>query len=209
MSVTENKRRITGVVLAGGLSSRMGQDKALLPCLDADSPYKNQLQRSAAIMEQLKNKGDISQWVISRREPLNLGFPFETQFIADTIAEKGPLGAIYTLLAEVKNDSDFILLLPVDLPLLTASDLVPLIEMALSETTACYYQQHFLPLLLPVNDEIFEYVREQVIHSDGNLSIRGLLKEFPSQAVPYDEEVQKFLTNANTPEQWQAIQKQI
>lgn len=199
-----NNSRIVAAVLAGGLSSRMGTDKALL----LDNQQRSQLQRACSVVQPLVDDGVIQKIVVSRAlnpaEQQRLG----CEFIPDLVKEKGPLGAIYSLAQTLKNQCDYLLLLPVDLPFIQASNLNTLIAQGLEKQAACFYQDHFLPLLLPLSDQLFEYLSLQLSSAEGNLRVRGLLTELGSQAITYNED-EKFLTNANTPEQWQAIQKQI
>ena len=204
MGMQFDNPRIVAAVLAGGLSSRMGTDKALL----LDNQQRSQLQRACAVIEPLVADGVIQKMVVSRA--LN---PAEQQllgceFIPDLVEEKGPLGAIYSLAQSLKNQCDYLLLLPVDLPFIQSSNLSTLIDQGLKKQSACFYQNHFLPLFLPLSEQLLEYLSLQLSSSEGNLRVRGLLTELGSQAITYNED-EKFLTNANTPEQWQAIQKQI
>ena len=204
MGMQLDNPRVVAAVLAGGLSSRMGTDKALL----LDNQQRSQLQRACAVVEPLVADGVIQKMVVSRA--LN---PAEQQllgceFIPDLVEEKGPLGAIYSLAQSLKNQCDYLLLLPVDLPFIQSSNLNTLIDQGLKKQSACFYQDHFLPLFLPLSEQLLEYLSLQLSSSEGNLRVRGLLTELGSQAITYNED-EKFLTNANTPEQWQAIQKQL
>lgn len=196
--------RIIAAILAGGLSSRMGTDKALLQ----DNQQQSQLQRACSVIQPLIDDGLVLKTVVSRafnsEEQQQLG----CEFIPDLIEEKGPLGAIYSLVQALKSQCDYLLLLPVDLPFIQTSNLSTLINQGLENQSACFYQGHFLPLFLPLSDPLIQYLEQQLNCENGNLSVRGLLTELGSQAIPYNED-EKFLTNANTPEQWLAIQKQI
>jgi molybdopterin-guanine dinucleotide biosynthesis protein A len=200
-AVTE---RVIAAVLAGGLSSRMGQDKALLQ----DNQQQTQLQRACSVLRLLMDDAVIQKMVVSRSfnetERQETGY----EFIPDLIEKKGPLGAIYSLVQALKNQCDYLLLLPVDLPFIQASNLNVLINQGLEKQSSCFYQNHFLPLFLPLNKQLTDYLKVQLEADDGNLSVRGLLKELYSFTLSYNEEEQ-FLTNANTPEEWQAIQKQL
>lgn len=197
-------RRIIACILAGGLSRRMGTDKALL----RDSQQQNQLQRACTVIQPLIGAGVIQQTVISRafnpEEQQQLG----CEFIPDLVEEKGPLGAIYSLVQALKNQCDFLLLLPVDLPLIQTSNLTELISEGLKNRSACFYNNHFLPLFLPLSKQLIQYLEMQLNSDEGDLSVRALLTKLSSQVISYNDD-EKFLTNANTPEQWLAIQKQI
>ena len=182
----------------------MGSDKALL----LDNQQRSQLQRACAVIEPLISDGVIQKMVVSRALSPAEQQLLNCEFIPDLIEEKGPLGAIYTLAQSLKHQCEYLLLLPVDLPFIQASHLKTLINQGLEKQSACFYQKHFLPLFLPLSDRLIQYLERQLKSVDGNLRVRGLLTELGSQAITYDED-EKFLTNANTPEQWQAIQKQL
>ena len=99
MGMQSDNPRIVAAVLAGGLSSRMGTDKALL----LDNQQRSQLQRACAVVETLVADGVVQKMVVSRA--LN---PAEQQlmgceFIPDLVEGKGPLGAIYLSGAVVKK----------------------------------------------------------------------------------------------------------
>lgn len=196
--------RIVAAVLAGGLSRRMGTDKALL----LDNQQRSQLQRACTVIKPFIADGVIQKMVVSRAlnsvEQQQLGY----EFIPDLVEQKGPLGAIYSLVQSLKNQCDYLLLLPVDLPFFQPDNLNTLIDQGLRKESACFYQDHFLPLFLPISDQLIQYLEQQLNSEDGNLRVRSLLTELGSQAISYHED-EKILTNANTPEQWQAIQKQI
>ena len=182
----------------------MGSDKALL----LDNQQRSQLQRACAVIEPLISDGVIQKMVVSRA--LN---PAEQQllgceFIPDLVEEKGPLGAIYSLAQSLKTQCDYLLLLPVDLPFIQPPHLSTLINQGLENQSACYYQENFLPLFLPLSDRLIHYLEIQLNDAQGNLSVRRLLTELGSRAITYNED-EKFLTNVNTPEQWQAIQKNL
>lgn len=194
--------RIVAAVLAGGLSRRMGTDKALL----LDHQQRSQLQRTCSVIRPLIDNNVIHKTVVSRAlnpaEQQRLG----CEFIPDLVEQKGPLGAVYSLAKSLKNQCDYLLLLPVDLPFIQPPHLSTLINQGLENQSACYYQENFLPLFLPLSDRLIHYLKSQLNDAQGNLSVRGLLTELGSRAITYNED-EKFLTNANKPEQWQAIQK--
>lgn len=95
--------KILGVVLAGGLSSRMGQDKASLPWND----NQDLLHRAIEILK-------VSQqevWISGREVA---GF----HCVLDIVPRQGPLGAMHALShALAATDWDAIAVLPCDMPL--------------------------------------------------------------------------------------------
>lgn len=168
-----------GVVLAGGKSSRMGTDKAQL--LRGQQPM-------LAFCEQLLSECGVKEIRISRNIE---------QGIRDVFPECGPLGGIYSSIRDLNNTA--VLILPVDMPLLNAEDLRQLIAQGERFKVPTYYQDCYLPLYLPVNEQVIDYLHQQLSHN-GNLKVRGLAEQFGGRALPSLGLAN--LINTNTPQQW-------
>jgi molybdopterin-guanine dinucleotide biosynthesis protein A len=181
-----------GIVLAGGLSSRMGQDKAQLPRDNATMlDFSKQLLISAGI-KHVVTSGD-------------------KHGVNDLVVNAGPMGGIYSVLKQYKPKA--ILVLPVDLPLMTSQTLSQLKQAGELSKKACYYQAqqqiHFLPLYLPITAfvELFlaksfqEFTEKKTTKGP---AIRSLLQQVPYQVLTSPKE--QVLFNSNTPEQWQQAQ---
>ncbi|MGB1261941.1 MAG: molybdenum cofactor guanylyltransferase [Cognaticolwellia sp.] len=183
-----------GVVLAGGKSSRMGQDKA---SLIRDS--ENMLSYSQTL---LKDAGS-TQVVISGGE----------HGIEDVIENIGPLGGIASIISQFKPQA--LLILPVDLPLMTALELMKLKQLGELSQRACYFNDNYLPLYLPVNAYVEQFFQQPLAprsrqsdrhkstrkHQLAGPSVRSLLSQVPHRAITPQNN--QCLFNANTPEQWQ------
>ena len=127
-----NKPAFSVLVLSGGKSSRMGRDKALLQ-LDGQTL----LERSKRLGEAL----GAQQVLVSRNEP---------GFIQDLVHDAGPMAGIAAALPHCLTD--WLLVLPVDMPLLTPAALEPLF---LSSCPAGSFIEAFpLPVLLGKTDEL-------------------------------------------------------
>jgi molybdopterin-guanine dinucleotide biosynthesis protein A len=185
------KTQCSGVILAGGLSSRMGSDKAELRRGDS-----SMLAFCQAVLEDAQI-GDIH---ISR----NVG-----EGIKDIFEQCGPLGGIYSVLKTVSSSSAepfsavlsfAVIVVPVDMPLLQAEDLSQLIEHGQKINRPVCFADCYLPLYLPVNIEVINYLEDQ-LSNDGNLKIRGLIKRFDGVELAHQN--QSLLVNTNTPQQWQ------
>jgi len=190
-----------GVVLAGGLSSRMGQDKAKL------------LRNSTDMLnfsKQLLIDSGISNIVVSGDE----------YDIPDKVKKSGPVGGIYSVLSSFPQAKS-LLILPVDLPFMTKKSLTDLrIKGELSQK-ATYFEGHNIPLYLP-NNAYTELFFSKIFSNDllaisgkksekatkkNGPSIKALLQQIPHQAIQCGDN--KALFNTNTPEQWQQAIKEF
>ena len=118
---------IDGVVLAGGLSSRMGEDKALLKRDERDMlTYTADLVSSLSIERLLisrneattisyqPNDADGDAYNCAHKSAYNCAHKFEV--FNDVVAGVGPLGGIYSV--AIQSKADALIITPVDLPLL-------------------------------------------------------------------------------------------
>lgn len=205
-----------GVVLAGGLSSRMGQDKAKL--------LRNATDMLNFSKQLLVNSG-LNNIVVSGDE----------YDIPDKVKQSGPVGGIYSILSSFPQAKS-LLILPVDLPFMTAETLANLrIKGELSQK-ATYFEDHNIPLYLPNNAYVELFFSKMFSNNSlaSNLlvksssaknlltnsgktsgkatkkngpSIKALLQQIPHQAIQCGDS--KALFNTNTPEQWQQAIKQF
>ncbi len=114
---------ISGFVLAGGRSSRLGRDKALLPWppnLFAEGNSQTLLQHSIARLESVCTTVSIC----ANRDDL----PFAEAIIPDALPGSGPLGGIVAALEH--STTDWNLMLAVDLPVLPVEVLQALVACA-------------------------------------------------------------------------------
>ncbi len=193
-----------GVVLAGGKSSRMGQDKAQL--------QRNQ-QDMLSYSKSLLTAAGSSQVVISGDE----------HGISDIITNIGPLGGIQSIVSQFKPKA--LLILPVDLPLMTAPELARLKQIGELSQSACFFADNYLPLYLPVNAFVEQFFQQPLMtkkliqplsesknnksktNSSRGLSgpsVRSLLNQIPHKVIQAKDNNSLF--NTNTPEQWQQAQ---
>ena len=124
-----------GIVLAGGQSRRMGQDKAKL---------KRNNTEMLSISKQLLLDTGVQEVLIS-------GSDYDVQ---DIYPQLGPMGGIYSSLqhiAQLGKACEGVLILPVDLPLLTSKTLQQLKTVGELSGKATYFNTHSLPLYLPLN----------------------------------------------------------
>ena len=185
-----------GVVLAGGLSSRMGKDKAALIRNDM-----NMLNYS----KQLLTQSGIKDICVS-------GNGYD---VPDLFPNLGPMSGIYSVLKHYRPKA--LLILPVDLPLMDSHSIARLKQVGELSTKAVYFEDNFLPLYLPVTAYVEQFF-EQQLSSLGKASMnnkkltkgpsmKALLKQTPSQAIV--PENANSLFNSNTPHEWREAQSQF
>jgi len=170
----------SSILLAGGRSSRMGKDKALLRF------------GSVSLLDYMQKKlselgcGDI---IVSRNQP---------GFIGDRINDQGPLSGLHACLPHCRFSR--VLVVPVDMPALSNDALLPLVN---HEGSAVYYQDCALPCVLTNSSELIADIEQQLMTSNGRRSVFALLQRFNAQALPLRNESE--LVNTNTPEQWSQL----
>jgi molybdopterin-guanine dinucleotide biosynthesis protein A len=216
MNATLFNQVCLGVVLAGGKSSRMGTDKALLmrenTAVNGQARGKeNMLSYSKNL---LKNIG-INNIVVS-------GYVDGTDvnsenYVTDQFADLGPMGGIYSVIKKYQPKS--LLILPVDLPLMTKETLAQLKIKGELAQKACFFTDHFLPLYLPHNAFVEQFFTTHFMqYLQGNSSgltkingktkkgpsIRSMFAQIPHKALPIKSP--QCLFNSNTPQEWQQAQ---
>ncbi|MBA6233182.1 MULTISPECIES: molybdenum cofactor guanylyltransferase [unclassified Colwellia] len=216
MSTTLYNQACLGVVLAGGKSSRMGTDKALLmrenTAVNGQARGKeNMLSYSKNL---LKNIG-VNNIVVS-------GYVDGTDvnsvnYVTDQFADLGPMGGIYSVIKKYQPKS--LLILPVDLPLMTKETLAQLKIKGELAQKACFFIDHFLPLYLPNNAFVEQFFTTHFMqYLQGNTSgltksnskikkgpsIRSMFAQVPYQALAIKSS--QCLFNSNTPQEWQQAQ---
>ncbi|PCJ49237.1 MAG: hypothetical protein COA74_06640 [Gammaproteobacteria bacterium] len=184
--------KTVGVVLAGGLSSRMLEDKSQLIW-----QQNTLLEHTKKLLE----KAGCSEVIVSHNQL--------QACVKDRYLQSGPLAGIEASLAYIAeniSDVDFMLIMPVDMPLVPKQLLTELMQKAVKDK-AIYYPLGRFPLLLPVGDKLSKLLMEILEKSDGGkaASIKKLLSHFDNLILPLDKDQQNVFFNCNTPEQWRSL----
>jgi molybdenum cofactor guanylyltransferase len=192
----DSSSKLTAIVLAGGKSSRMGQDKALIPIQGVPL-----LQRVCGIAQGCADAVYVvTPWPERYQELLLPGCQFirEVPLSGESLAH-GPLVGFAQGLAEVQTE--WVLLLACDLPRLRvevlqdwASRLDGVGDNAIAalahnqkgwEPVCGFYRRRCLPQLL-------EFINQ------GGRSFQQWLRQYPVEVLPLAEP--EMLFNCNTPE---------
>lgn len=196
-----NSFNVIGLVLSGGLSTRMGQDKSLLRLTDT-----NQTLLSHA--RGLLTSAGVGTVLVSGKKP---------EQIHDIYPDSGPLAGIHAALSylvEQHNGQDTersgddtqqfsgLLVLPVDMPNITPSTLKLLISQATQGDAIVHFTGFNLPVFIPYKANLFTYI-ECVLREDKSLSLFNMFVKNQANAiaVPADIRPNEF-DNINSPEQW-------
>jgi len=178
---------IHGLLLAGGQSSRMGNDKSLL--------LWNGKPLYQLMLKKLTSTGLTNSFISSNSLKGD-------NIIHDDVPQKGPLSGIHAALKHLSDDS-YLLVVPVDMPLLPTEALQTLVN----EQQTCHYAGYSLPLLLQITPQLRQCV-DRHIHSDHrrDYSLKALCKGVPSKTLPLPDGMIGDFLNANTPDEWQRCQ---
>lgn len=179
--------KIAGIVLAGGLSIRMGQDKAQLRL-----EQHTLLARAVFLLERLA----LDRVFVSGNYP---GY----SCISDIHQQLGPLAGLHACVNALYGRYDALFILPVDMPLLTASQCHCLLQQFIAYPQGVFYQDSTFPILLPLNASLKNYLTEILTTDEKKQrSLFRLLQKLKVQAIRYPQAQAFRFQNSNTPEQW-------
>jgi molybdopterin-guanine dinucleotide biosynthesis protein A len=169
-----------GFVLAGGRSSRMGRDKALLPWHG-----RTLLEQVAEVVRQAA--GDVT--VIGHESYRSLGL----RVIPDAIPDRGPLGGLLTALDA--SDADRVLLVACDMPEVTVGLLTGLLS-GEADAVVAEAEGRLHPLCAVYHRRVLPKVNAAI--RGRSLKMHDFLSHIAVQRWPVSDA--KLLINMNTPE---------
>lgn len=200
----KTKLPITGALLVGGESKRMGENKAFLKIGETML-----CERSLEVLNNVCQEVIISS---RQSEPYEMfGYPI----IVDKIKGKGPLGGLYSILAEVKHE--YVFVVACDMPLLCEEGIRSLYgEVEDFDTLVPKALGRLHPLHAFYHKRILPLVEESVLNE--KLRITEILNQCRSKIIQIDKnsEIKAHMTvkeenlmNVNTPEDWENLMNKI
>ncbi|WP_422451739.1 molybdenum cofactor guanylyltransferase [Endozoicomonas sp. ALC066] len=175
-----------GLVLAGGQSSRMGQDKARL------------LWQNIPLFQHMQNllyESGIDKVLLS-------GDQFGSRALVDKIPGRGPLGGVHAAI-DTLTDGVNLLVVPVDMPLLPPEACRKLVLSAAELGRAVIFETFSLPLILPVDSQLRSAVNSALSSQDHqDYSLGRLFDRLQGVAVPLPAPMAAYFQNTNTPDEW-------
>jgi molybdopterin-guanine dinucleotide biosynthesis protein A len=184
---------LIGVVLAGGLSTRMGRDKALL----------NLAESGWSLLEQAKKlllELECDQVLVSSNHLPNA--------LVDIVPQCGPLSGIHASFHYVKQQKTLnceFMFVAIDMPNMTVEVLKKILVMGRVSRTPFCYRHHYLPLYMPYHESTIRHI-DNVLTIKDNTSLRQMLKSLGAEQSVCDDN--NVLLNINHPEQWENFTKQ-
>lgn len=179
-----------GVVLAGGRSSRMGVDKALLPFRNR-TLLQHQYEKVVSVLgnKNVVVSGDYPQY----------------QHVVDQDYGIGPLGGIVSVIREYRAAENF-LFLPVDMPNLSEKTLFRLIQVAKTDSSSdCWsYCNYEMPLIIKNSETLEPILTDLLLQPKKFRSIRKLIQLMKYKPVSSEADGHEFI-NANTRKDWSEV----
>ena len=189
---------MTGIILAGGINSRMGTNKAFLK-IDGIRLIDNIL----AVYQKI-----FSEIIIVTNDPLSYTEFSDTVVVTDIYKEKGALGGIYTGLFYATYDYSFVA--ACDMPFLNKDFITYLIEQTGKyDIIVPELPEGFQPLHAIYSQNCLSHIKKLLIAD--KLKITGFYKEVrllsipEEKIIPFNKDGHLFL-NINTPEDLKAHQ---
>ncbi len=173
----------TGYVLAGGKSSRMGCDKAFLET-GGQTFLENSVDALKPDCSQIKIVLNKSQTHFIEKLPKDISYIF------DIYENRGALGGIHTGLSNCQ--SEFAVILAVDLPFVTSETIAVLANIALSDkkVSAVVPNQadgRLQPLCAVYRVKDCLPKTEELLNKGNSPSVRDFLKIVPTHYVEFNE----------------------
>lgn len=189
-----DKKNITGIILAGGKSSRMGSDKASL-----------QLNESSFV-ERIINvmKPFVDEIVLISDHPEHDKFNLKRE--EDFIKDSGPLGGLLTGLYRSKNNN--VLVLSCDIPLISEDVITTLISNFDDsfDVNQIESKGKTMPLIAMYKKTCWYTIYHFLTHNERR--VRVALKAFKVNTIKIDEKYDIQVQNINTKEELEAVKNE-
>ena len=182
-------RPISAVIFAGGRSSRMGEDKALLPFGNYPTLAEYQTAKLSKIFDKV---------YLSAKEDK---FDFECMLIKDIFQESSPLVGLISIFETLKDDKVFIL--SVDVPFITEEVINQLLKHEQCsghslDAIVARSPSGIQPLCGIYNRSILPLIYTQLKNKNHKLS--ELLYEANTHFMPFEDD--EPFTNLNHPQEY-------
>ncbi|WP_109302365.1 molybdenum cofactor guanylyltransferase [Aquimarina sp. AU474] len=184
-------KKVTGIILAGGKSSRMGSEKGLL------------LFENTSFIKHISNALQplIDELIIVSNNPQY--DKFKGRRVPDIIPDSGPIAGLHAGLLHSKTENN--LVLSCDVPLITTTLLQKLLPQKKEDYDAIIFEskQQTIPLIAMYKKQCAEKCAQFL--ANGEKRLRKLISELNTKTITILEEEHFFVSNINTPEDLKII----
>jgi len=191
-----NTKSITGIVLAGGRSSRMGSDKSMMKLKD-----KSLTEYAIDVLKPLCGKVVISS--------NNFIYEFTgCEVWPDELPDRAPMIGIYSCLK--RSETDINIILSCDMPLMSTEMLEYLVANSASyDITLPVHGNHFIEPLCGIYKQSSIKILKEFIDR-GNFRLNECIQAGSNQLVPIGPELSfyspELFSNINTPDDYIILQ---
>jgi molybdenum cofactor guanylyltransferase len=190
-----DRKNITGIILAGGKSTRMGSEKGLV--LLNKKPF---IKHIVETLNPLVN----TIIIVSNNPEYDI---FNLKRVEDIIENSGPLAGLYSGLFHSKTEHN--LVLSCDVPLITSEVLEELIHDFESDFDVIQLQSKnkTMPLIAIYKKQCMQQCLALLQNDERRL--RVAVNEFKTKTIVLNSYLEQFTKNINTIEQLEAIQHEL
>jgi len=175
----------TGVILTGGKSSRMGQDKALM-ILDGKPMARRVANTLAPFCDEILVSSNLDAHAV-----------FGDRLVGDTFTNCGPLSGLYSALSAAKNNE--ILVLSCDVPFVSGQIIHSLLDHAvIFDAIVARCDQQIHPLIAVYRKSALETIESSL--QIKQLKMLACLEKMNVHYVDFPVSLAQHFENLNSPE---------
>jgi len=184
--------KMPAVLFAGGQSSRMGQDKALLPFAGFETLSEYQYHRLSKIFEKV--------YISSKEDKFN----FQADILFDTYPESSPMVGLASIFERIEAEAVFVL--SVDSPFVNKEIIDTLMQhLEGADVVIARTPGGKQPLCGIYTRAILPFAQENI--QNNQHKIGNVLKKVVTKHVEFEEE--KFFMNLNHPHEYEDALKSL
>lgn len=192
------EKKFAVIILAGGLSSRMGEFKALLPF--------NDIPTIALIIRTAKLAGIEDIIVVTGHNADQLQFITQEKNVRAAYNKRykdGMFTSVQTGVGALDSDTDAFFLMPVDYPLIPPKVLMDLIELYHENPDSffvpCFNGKKGHPPLFPMS------MAEIILKSDGDGGLKAITRSHEDMMIKVETEFEAVVMDMDTPEDYREL----
>ncbi len=172
-----SKENITGIILAGGKSERMGQDKGLFPFFD-----KPLVGYSIDTLKSLCGK-----IIISANNRIDEYKALGYEVVQDEVKDKGPLGGIVSCLK--RSETQHNLIISCDMPFVRSAVFELLLKNIENYQVVAPAHETFLvePLCAYYNTNVLDQMQKSI--DEGDYKVMNFFKKIRFKTVLFDKKI--------------------